>query len=107
MNMFSSVHHGPHSAKKRLLSNIYSKSYLQTSPQLAANSHTLLTTRFLPFVHDAAESGTPIDVHDMNNAFTMAFMPAYQFGLASSTNFTHDLTPRRKLLHAYHRRKDY
>ncbi len=105
--MFSTVEHGPHSAKKRMMSNIYSKSYLQNSAQIAENSLTLLRDRFLPFIHEAATSQAAVDVHDMNNGFTMDFMSAYQFGLRSSTKFSIDPSTRRHLLQRYHSRKEW
>ena len=107
MNMFSTVGHADHSAKKRLLSNVYSKSYIQGSPQMAANSKTLLSQRFLPLLHKLSETRESVNVHEMNNAFAMDFMSAYQFGLANSTNFTQDVEVRRKNLHEYHCRKKY
>jgi cytochrome P450 len=107
INMFSMVGHGEHSARKRLLSNVYSKSYLQNSPQVAANSKALLTQRFLPLIQKLAESGESVDVHAMNNAWTMDFMSAYQFGLSNSTNLTQDVATRKKTLHEYHCRKEF
>ena len=107
INMFSTVEHGPHSAKKRMMSNIYSKSHLQSSAQIAENSLILLRDRFLPFIQEAATSQTAVDVHDMNNGFTMDFMSAYQFGLASSTKFSIEPSTRRHILQIYHCRKDY
>ena len=68
INMFSMVGHGEHSARKRLMSNVYSKSYLQSSTQVAANSKILLTQRFLPLIQKLAESGESVNVHEMNNA---------------------------------------
>ena len=105
--MFSTVEHGPHSAKKRMMSNIYSKSYLQSSAQIAENSLILLRDRFLPSMHDAATSQSAVDVHNMNNGFTMDFMSAYQFGLPSSTKFSIDPSTRRHLLRRYHSRKEW
>src|ERR1700733_11886801 len=55
MNMFSTIHHGPHSQKKRTMANVYSKSYIASSPQVAANSHTLFSTRFLPFLQTVSK----------------------------------------------------
>ncbi|OAG34796.1 hypothetical protein AYO21_11052 [Fonsecaea monophora] len=107
MNMFSTIHHGPHSQKKRTMANVYSKSFIASSPQVAANSHTLFTTRYLPLLQRLSETGEPADVHDMNNAFAMDFMSAYQFGLAAGTNLTQDLAKRRHILHQYHCRRDY
>ncbi|KIW25316.1 uncharacterized protein PV07_08503 [Cladophialophora immunda] len=107
MNMFSTIHHGPHSQKKRTMANVYSKSFIASSPQVAANSHTLFTTRYLPLLQKLSETGEPADVHDMNNAFAMDFMSAYQFGLSAGTNLTQDVATRRNILHQYHCRRDY
>ncbi|KIX04208.1 uncharacterized protein Z518_07762 [Rhinocladiella mackenziei CBS 650.93] len=107
MNMFSTIHHAPHSQKKRTMANIYSKSYLASSPQVAANSHTLFTTRFLPLLQSLSDTAQATDVHNLNNAFTMDFMSAYQFGLGAGTNFTQDLATRQKILHNYHCRREY
>jgi Cytochrome P450 len=105
--MFSTVHHTPHSVKKRTMANIYSKSYLQSSEQVKANSVALLRDRFLPMLQHYAETGTEVDMHDLNNAFTMDFMSAYQYGLANSTNFLRDVESRRRVLSEYHSRRDY
>src|SRR3954453_24009737 len=105
--MFSTVEHQPHSAKKRLMSNIYSKSYLQSSAQLHENSLVLLRDRFLPFIQETAVTQTAVDVHDMNNGFTMDFMSAYQFGLACSTKHSIDSSAKHHYLQQYHSRKDY
>ncbi|ETN43299.1 uncharacterized protein HMPREF1541_02458 [Cyphellophora europaea CBS 101466] len=107
VNMFSTMHHAPHSQKKRTMANVYSKSFIAASPQVAANSKTLITTRFLPLIHSLAESGEPVNMHDVDNAMTMDFMSAYQYGLANSTNFTQDLAQRQYILHHYHSRRPY
>ncbi|KAK5073055.1 hypothetical protein LTR64_000536 [Lithohypha guttulata] len=107
MNMFSTVGHTPHAQKKRIMANIYSKSHLQNSAQVQANSHELLFGRFLPLLQSFAESGESVEIHEVNNAFTMDFMTAYQFGIARSSNFTQNVEVRRKYLHLYHSRRDW
>ncbi|KAJ9650177.1 hypothetical protein H2198_010513 [Neophaeococcomyces mojaviensis] len=107
MNMFSTVGHTPHAQKKRIMANIYSKTYLQNSAQVQANSQELLSKRFLPLIESLAETREACDVHEMNNAFTMDFMTAYQFGISRSTNFTQDVEVRRKYLHLYHSRREW
>ncbi|RMZ88098.1 hypothetical protein DV736_g4669, partial [Chaetothyriales sp. CBS 134916] len=106
-NMFSTVHHGPHSQKKRTIANIYSKSALATSPQVAANSKVLIGKRILPLVQSLCESGTPTDVYDLSNGITMDFMSAYQFGLANGTNFVQQAETRQQHLRIYHSRRPY
>ena len=89
------------------MSNVYSKSYLQSSAQIAENSRILLKDRFLPYIDKQAAEKIVVDGHDMNNGFTMDFMSAYQFGLPSSTKFSLDAATKRHRLHQYHCRKDY
>ncbi|RMD44553.1 hypothetical protein DV735_g576, partial [Chaetothyriales sp. CBS 134920] len=106
-NMFSTVHHAPHSQKKRTIANIYSKSTLATSPQVAANSKVLLGERILPLIQALSESDTPADVYGLSNGITMDFMTAYQFGIANSTNFIQNAEARQHHLHVYHSRRKY
>lgn len=107
MNMFSTVGHTPHAQKKRIMANIYSKSYIQGSAQVQANSHELLTKRFMPLLEDLAVSKSEVEIHEVNNAFTMDFMTAYQFGIQNSTNFTQDEAVRKKYLQLYHSRREW
>jgi cytochrome P450 len=107
VNMFSTLHHAPHSQKKRTMANVYSKSYLQASPQVAANSRALVLGRFLPEVQGFVETGEDVDMHDLDNAMTMDFMSAYQYGIGASTNFTQDKAARNHVLHHYHSRRPY
>ena len=93
--------------KKRMLSNLYSKSFLQSSPQIAANAVVLLRDRFFPLLQRAAEQGTALEVHELNNRFTMDFMSAYLFGIANSTNFSADIVETQRFLQAYHGRRPY
>ena len=105
--MFAMVHSKPHSERKRMISNVYSKSTLQGSSQLAENSKLLLTTRLLPYVERVAKAKSPVDVFAMNLGFTMDFMTAYQFGLASATKWSVDHETRDRFLHMWGIRKPF
>ena len=108
--MFSSWHSRPHSARKRMISNIYSKSNIHSSPALAAQAQVILYDRLLPFIESvssAFKGANSIDVHDLWNATTMDGMTAYLFGLKNSSNFLQDQTYRRHWLALYHGRKTY
>lgn len=96
-----------HSARKRMLSNIYSKSYLQSSPQLKVISHTVIYDRLLPIIQEAVYSKLPIDFHELNQALTMDFVSAYLFGLRNGTNFLQDVPRRKYMLHIYQCRKPF
>ncbi|CAG8970942.1 hypothetical protein HYALB_00000922 [Hymenoscyphus albidus] len=104
--MFSAWHSRPHSARKRMISNIYSKSSIQGSPALAAQSKTILKSRLLPLLASrTAELG--IDVHSTFNATTMDFITAYLFGLRNSSNFLQNVEEREHWLDLYHSRKTH
>lgn len=107
MNMFGTVGHKPHSQKKRILANIYSKSFLQSSSQIEANSRELLFTRVLPLIDSSAQAQDACEVHEMNSAFAMDFVTAYLFGISRSTNFTQNTELRRRFLRAYYSRRHW
>ncbi|KAI9931758.1 hypothetical protein MW887_010337 [Aspergillus wentii] len=107
VSMFTMTGAKAHSSRKRILSNIYSKSFLQSSPHLRLISDKIILGRLLPIIHGVASSSTPIDVHDINQGVTMDFISPYLFGLANGTNFLQDELCRRKILHLYHCRKPY
>lgn len=105
--MFSMVGSKQHSARKRMLSNIYSKSYLQSSQQLSLLSRRLLFDRLFPILQQHAESGDLVEVHELNNAITMDFITGYIFGFAAATNFLEDVATRKSWLDAYQSRKPF
>ncbi|KAK5724040.1 hypothetical protein LTR17_013702 [Elasticomyces elasticus] len=76
MPMFAMPDHGPHSKRKRMLSNIYAKTTLQTSPSLSAITRVLM-----------ASHGEPAEFYWLMAACTMDFVSAYIFGLAQGTDF--------------------
>lgn len=79
-----------HSEQKRILSRVYSKSYLQDSKDMAKLSSWILSEHLLPLLDDAAESERPVDVFPLFEAVGMDFISAYLFGLESGTNFIQD-----------------
>jgi len=107
ISMFTMTSNKDHSFRKRMLSNIYSKSFLQSSPHMRLISETILFERFLPLIHEAAVSNTPIDMHETGQALIMDFVSAYIFGLVNGTNFLKDESHRRKMLALYFSRKPY
>ena len=93
-NLVSMMDYKPHSAQKRMVSNVYSKSYVQNSPDLQTLSTIILRERLLPLLQLAAEEGSPINVYDLTAAAGMDFMSAYIFGLTNSTNYISDIAAR-------------
>jgi hypothetical protein len=60
-----------HSARKRMLSNIYSKTVVLASPTVKETTKSILFDRLLPIFQAAAETGRPIDVHRLDYAYAM------------------------------------
>lgn len=122
--MFATPASKPHSARKRMISNIYSKSTIQSSPSLRAATAVILHDRLLPLLSslaaddsssnsdDAASSNPskpspPTSIYPLISGLTMDFVTSYIFGLASGTNFTQDAETRAKFLHWYKCRHGY
>ncbi|KAL3470579.1 cytochrome P450 [Aspergillus californicus] len=107
VSMFTMTGSKTHSTRKRMLSNIYSKSFLQSSPHLRLISKAVIFDRLLPILHEASTSKIETDVHDLNQGLTMDFVSAYLFGLANGTNFLQNQEYRREMLHLYQCRKPF
>lgn len=101
LNMFSMNPSKQHGARKRILSNIYSKSYLQKSATLAEVTRTILFDRFLPRLDTYAKEGRDVEIYSDLYAITMDMVTNYQFGLASGSNFIQDVSFREKYLGWY------
>ncbi|KAF3006490.1 hypothetical protein E8E13_004358 [Curvularia kusanoi] len=87
-NMFSTGLNKPHSARKRMLSNIYSKSVVTASPVLQAQVSTILYQRLLPrlaAIYSGAEKGV-FEASSLISASTMDIVTSYIFGLKASSN---------------------
>jgi cytochrome P450 len=106
-NMFSMKDSKPHALQRRLVSNSYSKSQLQASPEIHHIAQNLIFDRYLPLLDSFATSGASVEVHELNFATTMDFINAYIFGLSNGSNFIQDLETRKHLLHIYQCRRPY
>lgn len=105
-NMVSMLEHKPHSAQKRMVSNLYSKSYLQSSEDLQKASTHLMFDRFIPIMQSVADKGVEMDVLDFFQGVGMDFTSAYLFGLSTGTDFMHDVQYRQHWLAQYSIFKD-
>ena len=106
-NMFSMVNSKPHSIRKRMISNVYSKSYLQSSPEFHQISKTMIFSRLLPLLEEASIKRQPLDVLELNFSSTMDFIIAFIFGLQNSTNFLQNIPSRKHWLSIYQSRRPY
>lgn len=88
--LFATIHSTQHSARRRLLSNIYSKSYLQNSTDIASFTSHILIQNVLPKIATSAANSSSIDVLRLNTAYSMDVMAAYELGSAYRTDFLTD-----------------
>ncbi|KAI2080315.1 hypothetical protein LOZ36_006538 [Ophidiomyces ophidiicola] len=104
-NLVSTEAHGPHSVQKRMITGIYSKSYLQNSRDLAEISRATIFGRLLPLLDSLATSQTAVNVLSLGKAIGMDFTTAYLFGSANGTDFVSDKPCRNAWLAMYEKFK--
>ncbi|KAF2812407.1 cytochrome P450 monooxygenase-like protein [Mytilinidion resinicola] len=100
-NMFSTSPTRPHSHRKRLISSLYSKTTLATSPALAAQTSLILYTRLLPALSATQPTGGTLNIYALLSAATMDIVTAYLFGLRASSTFLLDPAARDRFLGWY------
>ncbi|KAK5652762.1 hypothetical protein OQA88_9615 [Cercophora sp. LCS_1] len=111
--MFSAKGAAEHSAKKRMISHVYSKSFIQGSQAAKEQAREIIYGRLLPAlvseggvsVHEREPSG--LDVYSLFMAATMDFIAAYIFGLNGGADFLRKRAFREHFLELYKARNDY
>ncbi|KAF5858429.1 hypothetical protein ETB97_004367 [Aspergillus alliaceus] len=86
-NLVGMLHNTPHARQKRMISRIYSKSYLQESQDLRDISSIVLSQRLFPILRRIAKSGEAINVLPLFQAVGMDFTSSYLFGTQNSTEY--------------------
>lgn len=104
-NMFSMVESKSHSIRKRMISNIYSKSFVQSSPEVQKISQRIVFGRLLPLLDKAAVDNRPVDVLEINYSTAMDFITAFIFGLQNGTNFLQEVKAGKHWLKIYQSRR--
>ncbi|KAH0021096.1 cytochrome P450, partial [Aureobasidium melanogenum] len=103
--MFSMEKRDVHSARKRMISNVYAKSSLQASPALREICDTILCHRMLRRI--AAAPDGVLEAYELFSAVTLDVVTAYIFGLEQGSNFTDDPEVGARWLHDYKSRQPY
>ena len=88
----------PHSVRKRMISNVYSKSYIQSSQDTRKITQSILFERLLPILHNMSGQRAPVQVYELNYAVTMDFITSYLFGVSNDSNFIQDVLMRKEFL---------
>ncbi|KAK0617060.1 cytochrome P450 [Immersiella caudata] len=111
--MFSSKNTAEHSARKRLISHVYSKSFIQSSEVARAQAKEILYHRLLPALINEGGADVQgrephgVDMYSIFMAAAMDFIAAYVFGIDYGTNLLKDKGYRDHLLEMYKARNDY
>jgi len=99
-----------HSVHKRLVPNVYSKTYISSSPAAASQADVILNSRLMPLLCKSAgheQQPYGIDVHSLFCAVATDFITAYCFGISRSSNFIQDKNYRDHWLKLYTTRKGH
>ncbi|KAL5342294.1 cytochrome P450 [Aspergillus crustosus] len=105
-NLVGMVPNAPHARQKRMLSRVYSKSYLQESPDLRDLSAIILSQRLLPMLQRVATSGETVNVLPLFQAVGMDFTSSYLFGTQNGTKYIFNLPEWQQWLAEYEKFKN-
>ena len=97
--MFTTSLNRPHSTRKRLLSHVYSKSYIHSSQAISDITKAVISERFLPLLQQSASQ--PMDVYQLLNAASLDMVTGFIFGLRCSTNNLQDPAWNARWLEVY------
>lgn len=92
-----------HSARKRILAQMYSKSYLQASPHFHFVLRKVLYQRLITRLSTVAESQKPlVDTVALFEATSLDIGTGYVFGLAAAPSFIEDKDVYKRFADAYY-----
>ena len=90
-----------HAVRRKKFSSVFSKSAMWNSQTLHAVLETVLIGRLLPRLQELAQKEEPFEVFTTIYGVGMDLFVGWQFGLASSSNWTQDVEDRDRYLDAY------
>lgn len=96
-----------HAKRKRMLSHIYSKSYILACPTVRETTKAVLFDRLLPIIQEAANTQKPLEVLEVLAAYSMDAFMTYQFGLKLGSNFLQNVEERKWYLGLFYVRRPY
>jgi cytochrome P450 len=107
--MFSASANKVHSTRKRMLSNIYSKSTITSSAALLGQTASIIYDRFLPALESTFSDAEPgvVDIYPLLNGATMDIVTGYIFGLASGSKLLSNPKQLAWFLDLYNSRRSY
>ncbi|KAL5115877.1 hypothetical protein ACEQ8H_006193 [Pleosporales sp. CAS-2024a] len=106
--MFSMGGNQAHATRKRMMSNIYSKSVVMASPALLAQMSSIMYSRFLPYLDEAySKNDSILNIYALFSASTMDIVSGYIFGLKASSNLMGNAEQLAWFLHLYNSRRSH
>ncbi|PHH77551.1 hypothetical protein CDD80_483 [Ophiocordyceps camponoti-rufipedis] len=89
--VFSTLGSHEHGQRKRIVSRVYSKSYIQSSPAVKAQGKAILLGRLLPLLRREAVHSEGTEIQSVILSTTMDLISAFNFGVQAGTNFVQDV----------------
>ncbi|KAF2004149.1 cytochrome P450 [Amniculicola lignicola CBS 123094] len=99
-NIFTSLGKD-HVPRRRRITNVYSKTFIQDSPQVREILSTLVFQRYLPVLQNASHKQIPFGILGLNLAYGIDAVGAFMVGLPRATQFILDVEARNIWLDAY------
>lgn len=108
MPMFAMPENGMHSKRKRMLSNIYAKTTLQSSAALDGIGTALIENLLVPRLRELGKGGTAaVEFYDVFAAITHDFVSAYIFGLKNGSHLLQQPDMNQKFFRDYKARQRF
>lgn len=105
--MFSTLESKPHSIRKRMLSHVFSKSYIYSSSTVLAGLKNVLHGRLLPILQDASKTGEAVEVLELNQAYGLDSYTSFQFGRKLGSNMLLNPEERKRYLKNFYGRRPW
>lgn len=100
-NIFTFEDNATHSARKRIISGTFSKSFIIADPSSRASMKKILFGRLLPLIDGAASRSEAIEVLELLYSYSMDSFVTWQFGGSLSSNLIEDEKERRLYLDGF------
>ncbi|KAF2834049.1 cytochrome P450 [Ophiobolus disseminans] len=100
-NTMSSLGHQEHSARRKRVLHVYSKSWLQSSEHMRQCITKILDERLLPTLRAKSKTMDSTDALSLSSSLGLDIVSAYFFGLNVAPNFMQNAAKRDQWRHAY------
>ena len=87
-NLVTMLNPHEHATRRHILSNLFSKSYLLSSPDFSRLSQAIIFARLLPIIDKAAGVGSGVNIFKISYTVAAKIISTYQIRLESSLNLT-------------------